>query len=346
MSRLFSGGIFNRPGPSSLPTIGESAARTQAMQAQAGLLEQQRQAAWYQAHPDRAVHILGHEGAAAIGIETPEWKLEQKRKEAEIHWDTQYTARNKQRIAGIQNGVQQAEASGLFSPNEMIGVKRAAALKIAGIDKTVVPKSEEQQQMDAWNQEGKGIGMEWLDEWGNVKTREADGTIKTQVSYDKTQAGQEVKAQIGREKAQMEREKDLAEMRMKLEELTVKDPLTDKESPKYSPAVVDSKLKRMYRWYHEEQIQRMQEEQQAADGARAQAQEAAIQEDSENTMFTEAERMGLPVNDSDRSLGPQVGLAQAYLRKYGEYENVPDDKKQAWLDAFKEYSNALNTLER
>ncbi|HET6454656.1 MAG TPA: hypothetical protein VFI02_09650, partial [Armatimonadota bacterium] len=60
----------------------------------------------------------------------------------------------------------------------------------------------------------------------------------------------------------------------------------------------------------------------------------------------DAEKSGIPIMDADKTLPPEVGFAQAYLRQFpGGYASVPEDKKAAWLEAFTIYTNAHLTSE-
>ena len=334
---LFSGGIFNRPGPSSLPRMGESLARTQAMQAQAGMLEQQRQAAWYQAHPDRAVHILGHEGAAAIGIESLEYKQQKLQMEADAQakeWEAEYTAKDKQRIAGIQNGVAQARASGNFSESQMQQIEQMGSMQIMGISPSLLPKSKNSKLMDALAEQGRSPGTPWKGDDGGIYSTEFDdaGRPKIRLLVRPDQSIEAIQAKL-----QAAREKDLAEARMKLEELTTTHPVSKVEKSKYSPSVVESKLKRMYKWYHEQQIALKQEEMAAAANVRA-------------------EKRSAKMHDVDMDLPPEVAEAQSYMREimdeYGDggkdvmatLSKIPEGKKAAAIEAYNVLMQAQNQL--
>jgi len=262
-------------------------------------------------------------------------ELERKREEAKIQagdWEAQYTAKQKAEIAQTQNGVERARKSGLFDEREMLEVERAAVMKIAGIDKQLLPKSAQQRQEEAWAADKKGIGMEWLDEWGNVKTREADGTIKTQVTFDKTQPGQEAKLQ-------REREKDLAESRFKLIDATEKSDLGEPKR-KYRDIEIQKILESMYPWHRDQNIQREAQERQAAMEQIVEQQQVIAQQEQEALQDwpIRAKKSGIDVKEVDLDLPPQIGMAQAYIRtmndRYGGFDGVPKDKRTAYLEAY------------
>ena len=276
-------------------------------------------------------------------------ELHRKREEEKIkaeEWNAQYTAKQKQMIATIQNGIEQARASGKFSAAEMEQVERMGAMEMMGINPTLTPKDENQKQMEAWAAEGKGVGMEWVDEWGNVKTREADGTIKGQVSYDKTRPGYEAKLQ-------REREKDLATDRLKLMGEMVDTDGSGVKRSKYSSIQIEAMLEKAYPWYREQNIQAEAQERQAA------MQQIAIegemqgrqrlQQQSNELVLEEARRAGAPLEDQDMDLPPQVAIAQSQVRawqkRYGGYDGLPDDLKLAWREAkaiMEQYASEMN----
>jgi len=323
-----------------MPTIGMASARRDAARAQADLMEQQRIAAWYQAHPDRAIHILGDEGAAAIGIESDRYRQQKAQQEAAAiaeQWKTEYTTKQKHRIATIQNGLEQMRASGKFDAVEMESAERAALVEMAGISETWSPKDDGQKQMEAWAKEGKGVGMEWVDEWGNVKTREADGTIKGQVAYDKTREGQEAARVAARDIA---REKHISESRLKLQGETVKDPATDQESARYRPVQIEAMLEQAYPWYREQNIQTEMQERQALMQHRAAQQEIAqqqqVEQQSNDYILEEARKRGVKLIDKDMDLPAPIAIAQARLRewkdRYGGYDGLPSELRAAWRE--------------
>jgi len=330
---------------------------------------------WYKAHPDRAIQILGHEGAAAVGVVSEQYKrqreneeLAQKMAQLEQEYELKTSLEEKKRLSRMQNGLSLMIRSRQFTSDEIEAYMKEVIANLAGAPKNFVEKTEQKKQMEAWEKEGKGVGVEWLDEWGNVKTRETDGTIKTQVPYDKTQAGQA-------EKIQRERERDLAKTRLDLEQLTVTDPMTGIESPRYSPIEIEAKLERVYPWYREQQVQRALEMDQAAreiQQMQQQAQEQPAPQDQAAVQdwltevqglgvgVTEQERaalqnwparareQGIDVKEIDLDLPPQIGWAQAYLRhikkKYGRLVDVPAGEKEAALKAYNTLLNAQKQL--
>jgi len=276
-----------------MPTIGEASARAAAERARADLLEQQRIAAWYKAHPERA---------QALGVLDAE--LEQKQKEATGEWEARYTGRQRAEIARLNEGKQLIIRSPNFSEAEKVSASKMIDMQIAGISPSSIPKDEQQKQMDAWAAEGKGIGQEWVDEWGNVKTREADGTIKTQVPFEKTRDGIQVKLQA-------EREKYLGEQRLKLLSETIES--TDlagrtTKSLRYTPVKVEAMLERAFPEYREQQIRKDMERVAAQQVQQEVAQEAA------GPWWQQAQQQGLDVQQQDLDLPEEVAQAQAFIR--------------------------------
>lgn len=268
-------------------------------------------------------------------------ELERKRQEAKIaanEWEAQYTGKQRAEIARIQNGIEQARKSGLFDEKEMEQIERQAAAQIAGINPATIPKREEQKQLEAWATEGKGVGTEWVDEWGNVKTREADGTIKTQVSFDKTRDGIQIKLQA-------EREAKLAETRLKLltESIPVVDEIgkrTGEEKPRYSPIQVESILEKAFPWYREQRIQQDVEatEQWAAIQQAIPQEQPVVQPEWWRTEHIQK----LDVKPQDADLPPQVAEAQAFIRTVdNRYKSgIPGGMK----DLIKKYRTAARII--
>lgn len=307
-------GILSDPGPSSLPTIGETRHRSQMMEAKRRSAESQRIIDWYKAHPDRAIKILGPDGAASLGIESEAWRRKKMQEEVEQtgkEWEAKYTAKQKADIARIQNGVQQAQSSGLFSPEEMTAVERQAQIKIIGISPQIIPKTAQEKKMAEWAKEGKGVGQEWVDEQGNVKTREPDGTIKTQTPYDKTRDGIQAKIQL-------EREKDLSATRLKLMGQTVEDPASGRKSSRYDDSQIETMLERAYPWYHEQRVQQAIETDQMMQQYNTQQQQQRQQQQqqalSELDPAVASVLESTQLQEEDLDLPAEAAQAQSVLR--------------------------------
>jgi hypothetical protein len=305
------------------------------MKAQADMMEQQRISAWYQAHPDRAVHILGHEGAAAIGIETKEWKLQQMNEQAKLEaeqWEARYTARDRQEIARLNEGKKRIAQDPSFSESERLAATQKIEQMIAGIEPSLIPRDPDKPTYP----EGKGPQDQWIDEnSGALSGMDRSGNPRVLIQPDKMPAALEAKAQL-------ERENKLAEMRIKLMTTMKEDALTGEKSRQYRDIEVESMLERTYPWYREQQIQREQAERQMMMERAAEIQDQVTTAQAEEEWWKDAQAQGLEIREVDKSLPPDIGMAQAYLRQYPKYEDVPEDKRAAWLEAFKIYSNAVN----
>lgn len=63
-------------------------------------------------------------------------------------WEARYTARDKADIARITNGVKQAKASGQWTQQELMELERVAQMRVAGIEKTLMPRDMSKPQYD------------------------------------------------------------------------------------------------------------------------------------------------------------------------------------------------------
>jgi len=196
-----------------MPTIGEASARTEAMKAQAALAEQQRIAAWYQAHPERAQALGYIESDWDRQVRERKEREQQMRERAEqIKQDYELTTSlaEKKRLAKLQNGYNAAVKSKMFDPAQLDMMKKQVMIEAMDLPKNLIEKTEQQKQMEAWESKGEGIGQQWTDEMGNRVTRKPNGEIVTQVSWDKTPEAKEKEIQFQAAREQAREQADLA----------------------------------------------------------------------------------------------------------------------------------------
>lgn len=170
---------------------------------------------------------------------------------------------------------------------------------------------------------GRGPGEEWMDDWGNIKTRKPNGEIVTQVPFEKTQAGMQSKIQADRERAELEREQKredrILTMHEKLKLLQI-DRLGEhgeKLGTRFlEPDEIREKLAGIY-----QELDR--------DGP------------DPKPWWVKLREEGIDVYRIDKELPDSVGYAQAWLRhmrgKYGGYDGLPLYKQAAWEEMMRVY---------
>jgi len=165
-------------------------------------------------------------------------ELEKKRQEAAIaadEWEAKYTGKQQAEIARLNSGKQQIRASETLSPEEKQRAIETIDMQIAGIEPSLIPKTSEQKQMDAWASEGKGIGDVWEDETtGCILTRGPDGKPTLILRPDQTM--QHLKSKLAGD-GQNNREKWIREYAAKMLDST--DQLGNQYTPQQVSAMIE-----------------------------------------------------------------------------------------------------------
>lgn len=263
------------------------------------------------------------EKAQRFGLET---RLEEKREEGRLEaekWESQYTAKQRQEIQQHNNAIQAIQQSEDLDTAQQEAMIRKVRMHMAGIQPSQIPSDPDKIQFEP----GREPGVLWPGEDGGRYTTIIGSSgapeAKLLVRPDQT-------LEYMREKAEF-----------------------DQQIEKSKQGLADTEARRTSR----EAIGKMTIDVETKTGTSKRFLNAAERqeqmdfiygpEDQEENWWDAAEAQGVPITDSDKGLPPDVGFAQAYLRQYpGGYETVPSDKREAWLEAFKIYSNAINALQQ
>lgn len=254
-----------------------------------------------------------------------ELAMMQEQEEAAM-WKYDFTQQQRQRLARNQNARQLIESNPDIPSHE----KAAQLLELdrdnAAIRPTRMPKTSEDQQQQAWAEEGTPLGGRWIDpDTGSLMTRNPDGKLGQITPYKDTVVGIQAALQV-------KREEQLSETRLKLMDATTKDAMGE-ERLRYGTLEIEALLEKAYPWYRQ---QRIQEAMEADD----------LQERIKQTPWPQQMLdRGMDVQPEDISLPEVIGKAQAIVRtmrnEFGK-TGPPKENQEARL----EYEYYLDILDR
>ena len=236
-------------------------------------------------------------------------------------WESRFTAQQRREIARLEGGKQRILGSDTFSEEEKMRAVQAIEMQIAGLQPSLLPKDPNKVEYP----EGRGPQDTWVDEkTGALVALDRSGNPRVLVQPEKMPEAVETQRKFDLEQAEMEwrREEEAARRKTRIEFSK----LRTEEAGKGG-------LETTKRYLRPDEVDRMME---GVYGS----------EERQGNWWERAEEQGLPVAEGDKSLPPEVGFAQAYLRQFpGGYASVPEGKKAAWLEAFTIYSNAVNSVQ-
>jgi hypothetical protein len=250
-------------------------------------------------------------------------------------WKYEYTEKQKMERARREEARRKLAANPDFTPQEKERYMKLSQLEDLFDGPVPREKTDEELQMEQWAKEGKGIGQEWEDEWGNVKTRKPTGEIVTQTPFEKTRAGIEMKLQADREAA-------LAKRRAQLTDATLGS--GDEQRPRYTDAEKDKILRQEFRWY-DQQIREEIANAVAQDEALAEWRKA---EEALRLGQQEAEQAQAEVEAArPQDLPPDVADAHVFLEQIGTQfpGGIPDARRDLLILA-KQASDIIREYEK
>jgi hypothetical protein len=246
------------------------------------------------------------------------------------NFETKFTVKQKQEMAGLNNARQSVMQSENFSPEQRQAALRAIDAKMAGITPSVIP-SDKPKLPDWVNPIGvsvePGTGIH-----GTMETR--NGQMSFRPLPKELQPGwQETEYQ----KTQMDAQEKLMERRDKYEDTLRTTRIKKKTDDKLRGTSSESD-----EFLDEETIQRMLKArfqapaQQVAPAPQPQAQ--AVPQ-GQGEWWGNLESTGVAVSEGEKQLPPQIGTASAlynaYRSKYGTYQRIPDELKPAYRETVK-----------
>ena len=233
-------------------------------------------------------------------------QMEQKSQLEMEGFEYEYSAKQRMKIAQLNNAKQEIQNSENFSQEEKLSATRHLELQLGNMAPTASPVDPNKPSYAGTE---KDVGLTWPNETGGISTRNPDGKVVELTEYSKTEKGIERTAQI---KQKEERQKRVWELLA--EEIKYIDPKDGQEkTERRKPAAVFKILK------EEQEVMDMLEnhEQEKLNAAEAAAaiQEGAERLPEEDAWIRQAQESGLPITEADIDLGPDIGPKQAMLRK-------------------------------
>jgi len=243
-------------------------------------------------------------------------RIREQARAAASQWESRFTAQQRREIARLEQGKQQIMSSDSFSDDEKMRAVQGIEMQMAGIQPSLVPKDPNKIQFP----EGRSPMEPWVDEsTGSLMGYDRSGNPRVLVSPEKMPEYLEAQKQQERQDAERERQHAIeADRRRTLTEFAkLRVDTFDKMGEKTGQ-----------RFLNRHEVDQLMEMVYGAD-------------EPGGNWWDAVEESGIPVLDIDKTLPPEVGFAQAYLRQFpGGYHSVPDNKKAAYLEAYKTYVNA------
>jgi len=272
-------------------------------------------------------------------------KLQQEAKAKAQQFEAQFTTQQRAEIARVQNGIVQAEKSGMFTPEQIADLKHAGAMAIAGIDPQLMPKQPGKLELP----EGHTPQTTWKDETtGAVLGYDRNMSPRVLVAPDKMP-----------EYLIQQRKRELydkvAEARFKLRGVKVYDPSTTLNERPMKDIEIEAELERSYPEYRAERIQEALENEQLAQQQFTQqqaiqqqaTQQQAIQQ-QEIPWWQSAAKAGMEVRPELIDLPNDVGYAAFVLdrirEEYGSLKKIPGGMVELQLAA-RQAANIIKAYE-
>ena len=264
-----------------------------------------------------------------FGIPIEEERMQMEQEMKANGWKLEYTAESRKRIAKANDGlriVEERERAGLISPAEAEAMRQALNQELVGTPEAWMPPDPNTPIFEP----GKGIGDQWTDEEGNRVTRNEKGVTQVQVSFDKTQAGLQMKYEATLEQKELEvrtkRQDAWLVAKQKLLQETVMEKVVGGEDgeeievPKYTPRGAKAFLERV--GYTDPFEPEVQEQQGPTDADLEQELQRRV---DEKTWWTAAEGQGMKITEEMRQAPPEIGQAMLYIQEAeGKYRNAAE----------------------
>ncbi len=261
-----------------------------------------------------------------FGIPIEEERMQMEQEMKANGWKLEYTAESRKRIAKANDGlriVEERERAGLINPKEAEAMRQALNQELVGTPEAWMPPDPNTPIFEP----GKGIGDQWTDEEGNRVTRNEKGITQVQVSFDKTQAGLQMKQEATREndirKQMIDYRKELA--KEKVETADGKErPLNLGEISARMSVVFPNEMQAEWEAARQAEGQAITQPQVGEPGVdeqmeqelqrRVDTEQRAGGQEGIEKLQTWMQRMGTKPTKADIDLPDEVAMAQAFLR--------------------------------